>query len=525
MGYKVLYRKYRPNNFNEIVGQEYIVQTLKNSIITDQISHAYIFSGPRGTGKTSMAKIFAKTINCLSPENGIACGKCQNCLHFNDNPDVIEIDAASNNGVNEIRELKNSTNILPVNSKYKVYIIDEFHMITVEAFNALLKTLEEPPSHVVFIMATTDIQKVPITILSRCQRFDFKKLTNKEIIYNLEKISSKEKIEIDVDAMNEIAIISDGGMRDALSLLDQLSHQCKHITLDDVNDCTGNVSSVLIDEVVNALYENNYLLITDAIKKLNDTNADYKFFINKLLIKLKDCAIKEKFENKNEVFYKKIKNIMLDLINEIENLKNVSNPYNIIQIILLDYLDSNNISYESFEDKEKNISREIKNNDENISWEINNENEIDESKISIRINNCFCKAAKDDLIKLKESWENFIDYVQNDHKELISVIYGSDIVAASNEYAIIVTENQVQKKLLNNKILIIEKLFLDLINLKYKLIAVTKEEFKNYKIEYAKNKKNNIKYEMQKDLISDQENNKEDFSLKDVFSSDIIEVQ
>ena len=181
MNYKVLYRKYRPNNFDNIVGQEYIVKTLKNSIKSNKISHAYIFSGPRGTGKTSTAKVFAKTINCLNSVDGNSCDKCSKCLEFNDNPDVIEIDAASNNGVNEIRELKNNITVLPTNSKYKIYIIDEFHMITTEAFNALLKTLEEPPSHVIFIMATTDIQKVPITILSRCQRFDFKKLTVDDI--------------------------------------------------------------------------------------------------------------------------------------------------------------------------------------------------------------------------------------------------------------------------------------------------------------------------------------------------------
>ena len=175
MDYKVLYRKYRPDNFSSIVGQDYMVSILKNAIKTEKISHAYIFSGPRGTGKTSTAKVFAKAINCLNPTNEGPCNECDSCLHFKENADIIEIDAASNNGVDEIREIINNIKLAPAYSKYKVYIIDEVHMLSTSAFNALLLTLEEPPKHVVFILATTNIEAVPITILSRCQRFDFHK--------------------------------------------------------------------------------------------------------------------------------------------------------------------------------------------------------------------------------------------------------------------------------------------------------------------------------------------------------------
>ena len=196
MNYKVLYRKYRPSNFDEVVGQNNTISLLKDSVINEKISHAYIFSGPRGTGKTSSAKIFAKAINCLEPINGNPCGKCANCLGFNDSNDIYEIDAASNNGVDQIREIVDNIKLTPINMKYKVYIIDEVHMLSTSAFNALLLTLEEPPKHAVFILATTDIEDVPITVLSRCQRLDFHKISERDISENLKKICEKESIDI-----------------------------------------------------------------------------------------------------------------------------------------------------------------------------------------------------------------------------------------------------------------------------------------------------------------------------------------
>ena len=224
MMYKALYRKYRPKSFDEIYGQDVIKKTIINEIKNNKISHAYLFCGPRGTGKTSVAKLVAKLINCENSKNGVACNECESCKQINNNSnlDIIEIDAASNNGVDEIRELKDKVKFLPTISKYKVYIIDEVHMLSTGAFNALLKTLEEPPKHVVFILATTEVNKIPITIISRCQRFDFKKISSENIYNRLKYIVNEENINITDDAIKEISILSDGGLRDAIGLLDKL---------------------------------------------------------------------------------------------------------------------------------------------------------------------------------------------------------------------------------------------------------------------------------------------------------------
>ena len=557
MNYKVLYRKYRPNNFDNIVGQEYIVKTLKNSIKSNKISHAYIFSGPRGTGKTSTAKVFAKTINCLNSVDGNSCDKCSKCLEFNDNPDVIEIDAASNNGVNEIRELKNSITILPTNSKYKIYIIDEFHMITTEAFNALLKTLEEPPSHVIFIMATTDIQKVPITILSRCQRFDFKKLTVDDIFSYLKKVSKLENIKITDEALKEISYISDGGMRDALSVLDQLNNvENREITLNDVNNLLGNVSTQTINNLANSLIDNNKNDISNIIKELNNKGTDYKVFIEKLILKLKDEALKYKFDNNNIEIFDKLKNLMFELVNKMDSLKNLSNPYIVIEMILLSYV---NLKQENNKKEEKNEKKELKlektqekvekeakieeNNEENLKNDLNIEkkelnlgNKVEKSNkiisreiISNRINNCFCNAnrqKRDELIKL---WHDFVSYVEKNNKEILSIIIDSDIVAASNDYAIITVDDEVQGNLLNQKIIKVEKVFKKFSKLEYKFITITNEEFIKEKKQYATNIKNNVKYELKEDLMVENNINNKESDLEktaiDLFSEDILEIR
>ena len=243
--YQALYRKYRPKNFDTVYGQDIIVKTLKNSIIHKTFCHAYLFHGPRGTGKTTFSKIFARNINCLNPIDGSACGKCNNCLvsFSRECVDIIEIDAASNNGVDEIRDLKSKINIVPSDLLYKVYIIDEVHMLTDSSFNALLKTLEEPPEHAIFILATTDPQKIPDTIVSRCQCFSFKPIPVSTINDCLINICNLENINIDKETINYISIFSEGGLRDALGMLDKLISFCDgNITLNDFIEINGIIS-------------------------------------------------------------------------------------------------------------------------------------------------------------------------------------------------------------------------------------------------------------------------------------------
>ena len=271
MAYTALYRKFRPKTFGEMVGQEHITKTLKNQIIANRVGHAYLFNGSRGTGKTSAAKILARAINCLHPNNGEPCNECEVCQSIlsGANTDVVEMDAASNNSVEDIRTIREEVNFLPTASKYRVYIIDEVHMLSTGAFNALLKTLEEPPAHVKFILATTEPQKLPATILSRCQRFDFKRISNENIIKRLEQVCEKSEIEITQGALMTIAVLSEGAMRDALSILERcLQDGVTHIDENYIKELVGIPKLNYIVEVVEGIinYEiEKVLTVTDTI--------------------------------------------------------------------------------------------------------------------------------------------------------------------------------------------------------------------------------------------------------------------
>ncbi|AGM24594.1 DNA polymerase III subunit gamma/tau [Spiroplasma chrysopicola] len=291
MNYISLYRKYRPNGFDRVIGQTEIKVALQNAISNNSFSHAYLFSGPRGTGKTSIAKIFAKSINCENLVSGVACNNCINCLEMNQGfaVDVLEIDAASNNGVDEIREIRNNVQLSPTKAKYKVYIIDEIHMLTNSAFNALLKTLEEPPKHVIFILATTESHKIPATIISRCQQYNFRKISKSELEQNLINILNHEQIKFEELAIKEIALLSDGSARDSLSILEQVvMFSNRNVTLEAVNTIFATVSKQNKLAILKNIFENNANEVLETSKKLYFAGTDFELLAISLLDILKE---------------------------------------------------------------------------------------------------------------------------------------------------------------------------------------------------------------------------------------------
>ncbi len=294
MSHQALYRKYRSKTFDELIGQQHVVNTLKNQILSNNIAHAYLFCGIRGTGKTSTAKILARAVNCTDNTDGNPCNQCEACKSILDetNMDVIEMDAASNNGVEDIRELRDKVRFMPVKSKYKVYIIDEVHMLSKGAFNALLKTLEEPPAHLIFILATTEPQKIPATILSRCQRFDLRRITIDDIVKNMRNICDEMSVEADDKALKLIAANADGAMRDALSILDRcMTFNSDRIKYEDVNELLGIVSFDTIIEVcghiINKNIKNSMILINDILNQ----GKDLQFFIEEIITYFRNLLI------------------------------------------------------------------------------------------------------------------------------------------------------------------------------------------------------------------------------------------
>ncbi|MFR2570453.1 MAG: DNA polymerase III subunit gamma/tau [Clostridia bacterium] len=328
MGYTALYRKFRPLNFSEMVGQEHIVRTLKNQIMANRVGHAYLFNGSRGTGKTSAAKILARAINCLNPKDGEPCNECEICKGALSGSltDIVEMDAASNNSVEDIRSIREEVNFLPTKAKYRVYIIDEVHMLSTGAFNALLKTLEEPPEHVKFILATTEPQKLPATILSRCQRFDFKKIPNEDIIKRLELICKESDIDITEEALNIIAVLSEGAMRDALSILERCIQDGKNkIDEDKIKDLVGIPKMVFVHDIVDAVINCNVDNALITINKVLDDGKDLSNLLLEMIKYVKDILL-YKVTNKLELYSQ-------DEINKIKEISDKTDKEKLINLV------------------------------------------------------------------------------------------------------------------------------------------------------------------------------------------------
>lgn len=314
MGYTALYREWRPKTFDDVVGQEHITTTLKNEILNDRIAHAYLFCGTRGTGKTSTAKVMAKALNCLNLHDGEPCNECEMCRKINEGLaiDVTELDAASNNGIDKIRDIIDDTKYPPQEAKYKVYIMDEVHMLSVGAVNAFLKTLEEPPKNVIFILATTDPQKLPITILSRCQRFDFKRINQKEISARLRRITEAQNVQCEEKSLDLIARVCDGAMRDALSILDQaIAMGDNEINYDDLVSILGLVTNEYLFNITDAVIERNVEKAMVIVDKLVYSGKDMQLFIKDLIAHFRNLLMAKVTTNPEEVLDMSLENITL----------------------------------------------------------------------------------------------------------------------------------------------------------------------------------------------------------------------
>ena len=566
--YKALYRKYRPSNFDEVVGQEVIVQVLKNSIKNNRISHAYLFTGPRGTGKTSIAKILAKTVNCEHPNGYLPCNECVSCTQTNNNTitDIIEIDAASNNGVDEIRNIRDKVNLSPSVGKYKIYIIDEVHMLTNSAFNALLKTLEEPPSHVIFILATTEPHKVLPTIISRCQRFDFKRIPPLKILEMLKRVSSKENIKISDEALLEIANICDGGMRDALSILDQVSsYNSDEISLDDIYEVNGSISVDTLNIFVKSLINSN---VSELLSMIDDFYSKGKNIVKisgELVRYLKNVLlyqISKEYLEKNTNYadsYKEIselitKDRLISLIDNLNNsitkIKQSSDPKLTMELSIIKECigEEENVSKQIV--KEINNKKEIPASKEVVEVKIKDEPKKeesidikDEAQLSnesseessdddinllkeIRINNTLSKFDKKNMLLLKKELDKVNDYLLDDKfSKYASVILDSELKAASDEYALFMFDSLNMSNDFNYMFNELEYFLGNIFDKTYKVISVDKKSWEIIKKEFNGKTKEFIYKEEPEELLKKLSNNNETISELDQIFGNIVKYE
>ena len=502
MNYKVLYRKYRPSTFEEIIGQKNIVKILQSSIIDNKIAHAYIFTGPRGTGKTSTAKVLAKTLNCQDLQSGEPCGKCQNCLDFNTSPDIIEIDAASNNGVDEIRELRNNITLAPSMSKYKIYIIDEVHMLSTGAFNALLKTLEEPPEHAIFILATTEIYKVPITILSRCQRYDFKKISKDDMVKYLKWVCDNEKIECDNSVLDEIYDLSDGCLRDALSILDQNSKDGNKIDLDELESNYELLSSSKIENLLNQMFSGNVEEVIKILDEIENSGYNTQKLVARIIKILESIAINIKLNKENRYRFDAVKQLIDDLNQVYISSRTNENSSTLFKIAILNSTANNTLKIEN----KNEVKLPEKQNNLNLSL------------TDIRINNCFCKADKEILKQVQEQFSNI--KARKTHNINIKDYMP---VMASDEYVIFTIDDESLADLFNEEYLNVEKV-LKKEGMTCKVSAISSARWNREKQQYILNIKNKIEYKLIEEPIKKEKTTTLKKDAEQLFEKNIVEV-
>jgi DNA polymerase III subunit gamma/tau len=522
VSYQALYRVWRPQAFIDVVGQEHITKTLQNALLQQKISHAYLFSGPRGTGKTSAAKILAKAVNCERAPISEPCNECAACKGITDGSisDVIEIDAASNNGVEEIRDIRDKVKYAPSSVRYKVYIVDEVHMLTIGAFNALLKTLEEPPKHVIFILATTEPHKIPLTIISRCQRFDFKQITSKAIVGRMKLIVSESGIECEEKALHIIAKAAEGGMRDALSLLDQsISFSQDRVTVEDALTVTGSVSQSFLNKLAMAINEQDVASGLESLENLLANGKDPSRFIEDFIFYYRDMLLYKaaRFldESMNDGDFIKIADMvqiesiyqLIEILNKAQTeMRWTNHPRIFLEVAIVKLcqlqtavkVESNSVienlvkKIEQLEDELK----EIKHSGVHVNSEVATQVQTKPQRPSRKgfqapvgkINEILKQATKANLAQIKSKWaEMLAQLAKKQMRSMAALLNEAEPVAASESTFIIKFKYELHCQMAMENIKFVDtvsKIMEDLIGKKIQFVGVPEDQWHNIREKY-----------------------------------------
>lgn len=544
MEYQALYRAFRPQKFSDVVGQHHVTKTLQNAITRNKESHAYLFSGPRGTGKTSIAKIFAKALNCQFETDGEPCNECELCVSITDGSanDVIEIDAASNNGVDEIRNIRDKVKYAPAEAEFKVYIIDEVHMLTTGAFNALLKTLEEPPAHAIFILATTEPHKIPATIISRTQRFDFKSLDIEEITERLEFVAQQENTAYDKEALSYIARIAEGGMRDALSIMDQvIAFSSDEITMQDAVMITGGIERDELNEWMKFIEQKDSEAAFKKFHQLIDEGKDPTRLVHELVYFIRDIILMKHSGEiseetafvhvEDELLYKMI-DVLNDAMVSMRFSVSVSVHLEIVIVKMIRVLDAplpaaaaGGASSEEIAE----LKAQLKHLEQKIASGAAVVKEKPKRSSSARSRQGFSvekiervlnSANKEDLVKLKDGWPGVYQYIEEKGlQSLRALIKDSVPVAASDTHVLIKFDNDVHSELINQnaeKKEELENLIPTIIGKKVQVVGVPDSSWQQVRQNYIDSHRNDIQQKQQ------QEEKPSDIARK--MFGDIVEV-